>query len=116
MFFHRAHHLTSAKHPHAPPSKSEYVCSGGITGVESFDGTVCCPTWCGECSTEECSMPDFALPPDECCPAVIAENRDLCDDKMEAPCVLIEGESRGRGVGRDRNVVDIQVCSIAHDA
>ncbi|CAM9499658.1 unnamed protein product [Ectocarpus fasciculatus] len=73
--------------PTRPPGPVS-TCTGGIPGVESDDGTVCCMEHCPSCrieSAEEC----VGVP--ACCQEKILDTGLMCSDEgvEEGPCILM---------------------------
>lgn len=76
-----------------PLSEDGPVCSNGVSGVGSTDGTICCSSECDECSEDACSLSvSFGVNSEnECCSSDIAVSGELCDSTGMAPCIISEG-------------------------
>lgn len=66
-------------------SKTDSTCTGGISGVESANGNVCCDTGCGICDGVSC------VGYGDCCEEKIQDSGVLCSDSGTAPCILDSG-------------------------
>ena len=80
----------------------EAVCSNGVDGVESVDGTICCSSECDECSEDACSLSlSFGSDGDsECCSSDVANAGELCDSTGVSPCIISEGIHASLGLGK----------------
>ena len=70
------------------------MCSNGLFGIESSDGSVCCVSECGQCGGEGCSTvaaPEYGA--SDCCANEIAFFGVSCNSTLAAPCFI--GESGG---------------------
>jgi len=63
------------------------VCTGGIPGIESSDGSACCLAECGQCGGSGCSTVGDAS---DCCVNDIISSGDLCSETGTAPCSYAE--------------------------
>ena len=63
--------------------------AGGIPGLESSDGTVCCVGDCTQCGGDGCSADGRAS---ECCTSPIRESGETCAETGEAPCLIEDGK------------------------
>eukprot|EP01062_Namystynia_karyoxenos_P009629 TRINITY_DN133_c2_g1_i1.p1 TRINITY_DN133_c2_g1~~TRINITY_DN133_c2_g1_i1.p1 ORF type:complete len:735 (+),score=184.55 TRINITY_DN133_c2_g1_i1:94-2298(+) len=57
-----------------------------LSGVESDDGTVCCPLECGICGPVQCIIPDGER--ELCCPSRIRERGNFCKSDRDTGCRL----------------------------
>lgn len=78
------------------------MCSNGLPGVQS--GQACCLVDCGACGGPDCALLGGGLGADNCCQSEIEDLGELCSMKMEAPCVVDDGEisSLWRAIGNQR--------------
>lgn len=69
------------------------MCPGGVPGIPSVRGEVCCPTSCLNCGGRGCGT--FPGGQGNCCIGGrngILANSDFCSQTMAAPCRIDDGE------------------------
>lgn len=66
------------------------MCPNGLAGVQ--DDTVCCAETCnGQCGGEGCGAILGTNGPSDCCSATILMSGVMCDQGVEAPCIMVNG-------------------------
>lgn len=66
------------------------VCSNGVVGVQSEDGTICCATTCnGQCGGAGCGQINGTNGGSDCCSGAIAASGVMCDAGVESPCIIV---------------------------
>lgn len=73
-----------------------FSCSGDA-GILSGNGKSCCPPSCSRCGGEGCGELG-----DHCCEGKIAASDDYCSVTNAAPCIVDDGETKGREVSAAR--------------
>lgn len=68
--------------------KADSTCDGGIPGVQSANGNVCCQIACGICDGSSC------VGYGDCCEEKIQDSGVLCSVSGTAPCIMESGVFR----------------------
>lgn len=89
------------------------MCPNGLPGVQ--DGEVCCAEACGQCGGAGCGAILGTNGPSDCCSANILANGVMCEQGVEAPCIMVNGTYTDAPVAAPVNPIVATPAPVASD-